>query len=177
MDKAHLPITESKLLLLYILESVGTLSNIELQRFCAQSAPIDYMELQLLLHELVQASLIDILPALGTSYQLTAKGAEALCLFKERIAYSRRERVDQASAQWKETIEIERQSEAHITAAPDGNFYVHMHLKSEELPYCDITVCVPSRKQAWAIQGNWKRKAIDLYALILTELSADSSQA
>ena len=166
--------TEQKLVTLYALDRLGPATALQLLRFMVENELMDYIALQLSAAELDEMGLLRKLPhALGALYAPSAKGYEALALFRGRIPHSRAGLIDGIAPVWKHRFREEKQVLADWERAPSGEYMAHLRLMESELPLLDVRVSLPTRELANRFCLRWPRAANELYAQLMRTLGED----
>ena len=171
MQRPQPPGAENKLMLLCVLDRMGALSNLDLQRFCVQNDIMGYMDLQLLLSELVAADAVAVLEDEGALYALTEAGRAILGQFAHRVPFSRLQALEEAAEVWRNIFIKEREAHAAIRREEDGSFTLEMTLREEGMLLCQVSLRLDTQEQAKHLQENWPARAADVYAAIVREMS------
>ncbi|MDD2648773.1 MAG: DUF4364 family protein [Eubacteriales bacterium] len=170
----RLPSAEQKLLLLYTLSELGASTDLQLLQFMVELGLMDYIELRLALCELVDSEQLKTKDhPLGTLYQITAKGREALELFEKRVRASSRELVTKNCAEWKTRFAREKSVVSELAPQPGGEYLVKIHLMEQDLPLMQLSISVPSRDMANAFLRRCDDKAESIYLYCMKTLGGD----
>lgn len=165
---------EHKLLILYTIRQLGSVTNLQLLQFMVDNRLMDYMTLQLALGEMVEAGQLSLLPhALGDLYQLTSQGEEALTMFVKRVPYSRRKAAREAAQAWKRRFELEQELLSHFDKREDGKFILTLSLLENNVPLMLIRLLLPAWNMADLFSRTWPRQAQSIYDQAIRTLSAD----
>ncbi|MBQ8537530.1 MAG: DUF4364 family protein [Clostridia bacterium] len=168
---------EHKLLILYTIKQLGSVTNLQLLQFMVDNQFMDYMTLQLALGEMLETGQLEMLPhALGALYQLTPQGKEALSMFVKRVPYSRRKAAQEAARAWKRRFELEQQLLSDFEKRPDGQFDLSLSLLENGSPQMLIHLVLPAWNMADCFARAWPKQAQAIYAHILQALG-DGYQA
>lgn len=167
-------LTEQKLVILYALEQLGSSTSLQLLRFLVETEQMDYIEMQLAIAELTEASLLRRMEhELGMLYALSEQGMQALAMFLSKIPMSRRRRIEEESRTWKQLFQQEKQVLGDFRQQESGEYMVRLRLLEQELQLLDLQLSVPSREQANLVLTNWPRQADAIYAQIMRMLGED----
>lgn len=162
---------EHKLLILYTIKQLGSVTNLQLLQFMVDNQFMDYVTLQLSLGEMLEAGQLEMLPhALGALYQLTPQGEEALSMFVKRVPYSRRKAAQEAALAWKSRFEMEQQLLSDFEKRPDGQFDLSLSLLENGAPQMLIHLVLPAWNMADCFARAWPKQAQTIYAHILRSL-------
>lgn len=165
---------EHKLLILYTIRQLGSVTNLQLLQFMVDNSLMDYMTLQLALGEMVESGQLALIPhALGDLYQLTPQGEESLSMFVKRVPYSRRKAAREAAVSWKRLFELEQQLLSHFDKREDGRFILSLSLLEDNAPLMLIRLLLPAWNMADLFARTWPRQAQGIYDYVLRTLGAD----
>lgn len=147
--KRRISDAENKLRLLYAVHVLGQVTETQLWPFVASLDLMDYIPMQLLLHELFTSGDLALgAEALSGLISLSAQGEDSLRLFKHRIMLSDREMMDSAAPAYRAQLEKRRQVRAVYESAREGDYHVLLSLTEGELPVLSIRVATASREYA-----------------------------
>lgn len=167
---------EHKLLILYTIEQLGSVTNLQLLQFMVDNQLMDYMTLQLSLGEMMDAGQLEIIPhALGALYRLTQSGQSALAMFGKRVPYSRRQAAAQAAVAWKRRFELEQQLLSDFKKQADGQYLLSLSLLEKDSPLLLLKMTLPAWNMADLFASRWAREGQRIYSHILQTLSRDYS--
>lgn len=160
-----------RLEVLYIVKTLGALEEAELERYCIENNLFSYMDLRIILSELVEESFLFALPGVGSqAYLLSSKGREGLEQFLTSVPYSLRERIDETGREWKMQIRKERQVFADFQE--HGRVcVVRLYLMDEGVLLMDLTIELPSKEQAAALCRRWREDTANTYQRVLAALA------
>lgn len=164
---------EDKLLILYTLQQLGPVTNLQLLQFMVDNQLMDYMTLQLALGDMLEAGQLEMIPhALGALYRLTPQGESALDLFVKRVPHSRRQAAAQAAQTWKGRFEMEKQVLADFKKREDGRYLLSLSLLEKDAPLLLIRLALPAWNMADCFARRWPSQAQAIYAHSIHCLSA-----
>ncbi len=171
------PDLENKLLILFAVDELGSLTSLQLLQFLAENDLMDYITMQLTLGELLAAGHIDTVPhALGTLYTLTAEGRESLTLFLRRLPHSIYSLVRDIVPRWKVRFQRETQMLADFHKREDGSYALRLRLMEKDAPLLDMTLSLPTRDAADRMSRRWPLAAPAFYGHLMQALGDDFSQ-
>jgi hypothetical protein len=163
--------TENKLLLLHAIDCLGGVTAHQLLLFMVENDAMGYIEVQLGLAELVDANLLKKQKhALGTLYELTAKGRDSLLMFCERVPHSRLVAIEESAAAFRRRFRLEKQMIADFEKIRDGAFCVSLRLIEKNESLMDIKINVPTQKIAQQFCDAWIAQASGVYSYIMYAL-------
>ena len=165
---------EHKLLILYTIEQLGSVTNLQLLQFMVDNQLMDYMTLQLSLGEMMEAGQLEMIPhALGALYRLTDSGQNALAMFVKRVPYSRRQAAAQAAVAWKRRFELEQQLLSDFKKQADGQYLLSLSLLEKDAPLLLMKLLLPAWNMADLFASRWAREGQRIYSHILQALSRE----
>ena len=147
--KRAVPDVENKLKLLYCVSALGQVTEVQLWPFVASLDLMEYIPMQLLLHELLSGGdLVRGEEALSGSVSLSLQGQETLRLFSQRILSSEREKIMQAAPLYRAEMEKRRQVQAVYELAKKDDYRVRLSLQEGELSTLLIRLQTHSQERA-----------------------------
>ena len=163
---------EHKLLILYTIEQLGSVTNLQLLQFMVDNQLMDYMTLQLSLGEMMEAGQLEVIPhALGALYRLTEAGQNALAMFVKRVPNSRRQAAAQAAVAWKRRFELEQQLLSDFKKLADGQYLLSLSLMEKDSPLLLLKLILPAWNMADLFASRWAQEGQRIYSHILQTLS------
>lgn len=169
---------ENKLRLLCCMEALGSVTQVQLWPFVARLDLMEYMPMQLLLHELIAEGELEAgTHALDDQLCLSDKGRETLRLFEGRVLPGDRERIRAAAPAYRTELLQRSQVRALYESAEPGSFRVLLELRETEIPTLSLRLFTTQRAlAAQAIQA-FPAKApallTELYALVAAASEPD----
>lgn len=158
---------ENKLRLLCCINALGAVTPAQLWPFVASLELMEYLSMQLLLHELLEGGdLEEGALALAQQLFLTQQGREALGLFGARIMDSDRRRIRAAAAPYRARLRHRAQVRAVYESAQAGEYRVLLSLREGELPLFSLRLSTPCRDIAARALGRFEEKASLLLAYV-----------
>lgn len=161
-----------KLIVLYMLEKVDfPLTNGQISEFVLDKGYTTYFKLQQTLSEMVDARFIrEETTHNRTLYHLTEEGASTLQFFGNKISSAIKNDIDAFLAEHKYELKNEVSARADYFRNNFGEFSVQCRVVENEVNLIDLTLTVPSEKEAQAIVNNWRQKSEEIYALLMKTL-------
>lgn len=161
------------MLLLYAIERLNAVTAQQLLLFMVENDFMDYISLQLLLAELVEAGLLlRRTHEVGALYSLARKGLDTLALFQSRLPQSRLSAIDSVAETWRLRFRREKQMLSEFTEK-DGEFLVRLRLLEWDADLLDMRFTLPTRRQAQLFCDAWIAQAPNIYAHIMYALGGD----
>ena len=166
-------LTEKKLLILYILKTLGfPATNLQLLRIAAEFKLMNYFELQEYLVELADYALIDLhTKPYGDVYTIMPSGVETLEHFYKRIRLSLRQQIDEYVAQNSDKMRSEKQIITRIKETSPNDYIAECMIIENDFPLLSIGINVPTISHAELILGNWGKNASEIYRFLVEKLS------
>lgn len=147
------------------------LSNSQISDFMLNKEYTTYFKLQQALSELADAGFIREEPVRNrTLYNLTEDGASAIELFRKNISHAIRQDVNDYLKEKKFELKNEVSVKASYYLNTNREYSVHCQVMENTLPLIDLTITVPSEKEAETISNNWYKKNQEIYAQIMASL-------
>lgn len=161
-----------KLIVLYMLEKVDfPLTNGQISEFVLDKGYTTYFKLQQTLSEMVDARFIrEETTHNRTLYHLTEEGASTLQFFGNKISSAIKNDIDAFLAEHRYELKNEVSARADYFPNNFGEFSVQCRVVENEVNLIDLTLTVPSEKEAQAIVNNWRQKSEEIYALLMKNL-------
>lgn len=161
-----------KLIVLYMLEKVDfPLTNGQISEFVLDKGYTTYFKLQQALSEMVEARFVhEEITHNRTLYHLTEEGASTLQFFGNKISPAIKGDIDAFLKEHKYELKNEVSARADYFPNNFGEFSVQCRVVENEVNLIDLTLTVPSEKEAQAIANNWRQKNEELYAYIMKSL-------
>ncbi len=166
------PLTLSKLIVLYMLgKAAFPLTKAQVGNFILEKEYTNYLTLQQVIAELIDADLIDAKSSRNrTLLAITDEGRETLSFFENRINDS----IKKDIGDFFSDNEMEMRNEVSILSdyykAVSGEYEAHMLAKEKGVKILEITLSVPDEDTASAICANWQNKNQDIYQYIIKQL-------
>lgn len=158
-------ITQNKLIILYLLDSIGiSLSEIQIFRIVSEKNWINYFDLKECIFELNQNDMLATHETLnGKYYSITDIGRTTLSFFKKELLTSLREEIDKFCEENRAELKFETSLFADYIRLSDDEYRVTLKVLENENTIFEIDMTVYSKSDAEKIIGNWRKKATDIY--------------
>lgn len=168
---------ENKLRLLCCVEALGTVTETQLWPFVAALALMDYMPMQLYLHELLSGGDLETgAHALKEQLFVSAQGRDTLRLFRHRVLPSDQEQIAGAAPAYRAKLLERSQVKAVYEMASPGDYRALLELRDGELPTLTIRIATQSRDLASRAIHAFPTKAAQLLTYLYGLIpSADAS--
>ena len=152
-----------KLIILYMLDKVDfPLTNSQISEFVLDKGYTDYFKLQQALSELADGGLILKESTHNrTLFHLTEDGKGTIHLFRDKISKPIQDDIDH----FLQTKQYDLKNEVSVKADYMKNAGEEYHE-----PLIDLTLSVPTEKEAAAIALNWQKKNQVVYAWLMSQL-------
>lgn len=171
MERRVIPEAETKLVILYTLNRLGPVTNMQLLQFMVEYDLMNYFDMQLCLSEMEeQGQLTQQVHPLGSLLLATEAGAYALDVFDHRIPLSRRELIDREAPAWHDRFRAEQQTPADSYTVSDGSMCIRLRLMEGEASLLDLLLKLPNDASLPFLQKRWQSAAQGIYATITGEL-------
>ncbi len=147
------------------------LTKAQVGNFILEKEYTNYLTLQQVIAELIDADLIDAKSSRNrTLLAITDEGRETLSFFENRINDS----IKKDIGDFFSDNEMEMRNEVSILSdyykAVSGEYEAHMLAKEKGVKILEITLSVPDEDTASAICANWQNKNQDIYQYIIKQL-------
>ena len=150
-----------KLIILYMLDKVDfPLTNSQISEFVLDKGYTDYFKLQQALSELADGGLILKESTHNrTLFHLTEDGKETIHLFQDKISKPIQDDIDHFL-----------QTKQYDLKNAREEYSVRCQVFENHEPLIDLTLSVPTEKEATAIALNWQKKNQVVYAWLMSQL-------
>ena len=150
-----------KLIILYMLDKVDfPLTNSQISEFVLDKGYTDYFKLQQALSELADGGLILKESTHNrTLFHLTEDGKGTIHLFRDKISKPIQDDIDH----FLQTKQYDLKNEGE-------EYSVRCQVFENHEPLIDLTLSVPTEKEAAAIALNWQKKNQVVYAWLMSQL-------
>ncbi len=166
-------LTLYKLIVLYMLDRVTfPLTNAQVSDFMLEREYTDYLTLQQVLNELVDARLILTETIRNrTHLAITPDGRETLDFFRNRIHYAIKKEIDTYFRENEFTLrnEVSVLGDYYYRAAT-GEYEAHLVAKEKGINLMDLKISVPTEEMASGICDNWQKKNQQIYKYLMVQL-------
>ena len=160
-----------KVLILYVASRVQYPVNCqEIYELCYQDECLSYFDVCTALPEMVASG---HLQQEGETYEITPKGREAGALTADSIAYTVRQRAENAVARFNRQIRRSSYVKTQVVPRDSGDYTVIMSLNDDAGNLMTMELTAPDQRQAIRLGRLFEGKAEIVYNLVMTELLDD----
>lgn len=140
----------------------------EVYELCYQDECLSYFDICTALPEMVESGHMALLE--DDRYQITEKGREAGKLTEDSIAFTVKQRAENAVSRFNRQLRRSSFVKSQILPRDNGNFSVVMTLDDELGNLMTLELTAPSQRQAIRLGRLFEKKAETIYSLTMTEL-------
>ena len=152
-----------KLIILYMLDKVDfPLTNSQISEFVLDKGYTDYFKLQQALSELADGGLI--------LKESTHNGKGTIHLFRDKISKPIQDDIDHFLQTKQYDLKNEVSVKADYMKNAGEEYSVRCQVFENHEPLIDLTLSVPTEKEAAAIALNWQKKNQVVYAWLMSQL-------
>ncbi len=161
-----------KLIILKMLEQAASpLSGSQISEFILGKEYTNYFTLQQILFELQKAGLIDLSSQPGTSlFRITEAGTNTLSYFEGKLS----DAILQDIRNYLKEKEVDIRNLLSVSAdyfpGAGSDLLVRCRVQERTCTLIELTLSVPSEREAEAVCANWKEKNQDIYAYLMKNL-------
>ena len=164
-----------KVLILFVTaRSNYPLSVQEVYELCYQDDCLSYFDICTAVPEMVKSGHLRELE--GEKYEITPKGRETGELTADSIAFTVKQRAENAVARFNRQIRRQSFIRTQIIPRESGDFSVMMSLDDEMGNLMTLELMAPDQRQAVRLGKLFEKKAEDLYNLTMMELLDDDEE-
>lgn len=172
MERKHIPETEHRLLLLYTLQKLGPVTNLQLLQAMSETDQMNYITMQLALSGMEEQQQITLRAhPLGSLIELTEEGKFLLTSFRRKIPASRRKAVDDHADEWKLRFQTEQMAPAASFRLPDGRMAAHLQLLDSAATLLDLLLYLPAGETLTLLSERWSRSVQGAYSAVFSTLA------
>ena len=165
-----------KVLILYVMSRVNYPVTVQqIYELCYQDDCLSYFDVCTAIPEMVTS--LHLNPVENDSYEITEKGKEAGALTQDSIAFSVRQRAENAVNKFNRQIRRSSFVKTQIIPRENGDFSVIMALDDEMGNLMTLELMAPNQRQAVRLGRLFEKKAETIYNLTMTELLDDEEEA
>ena len=155
-----------KVLILYVAaRSSYPLTMQETYELCYQDECLSYFDVCTAIPEMVKSGHLET--AEDEKYVITEKGREALALTQDSIAYTVRQRAENAVARFNRQIRRSSFVKTQIVPRESQDFSVIMSLDDEAGNLMTLELVAPDQRQALRLSRLFEKKAEDVYNITM----------
>ena len=163
-------LTLCKLMVLYLLKRMRTLTNAQISDFMLASGYADYFSLQKEFSELVESGLISqYVHNHSSHFQISEEGEVSLAALSSELTNSAREEMDAYLKENAGKLGREVAATADYYEFADG-FKVSLALSELGDEILRLSMSVPSEAAARKVCDNWAELGDEVYEMLLTKL-------
>jgi hypothetical protein len=147
----------------------------ELYEVCYQDECLSYFDICTAVPEMVKSGHLQ--NAEDDRYVITDKGRETCPLVEDSIAFTVKQRAENAVAKFNRQIRRSSFVKTQIVPRESGDFSVVMSLDDEMGNLMTLELMAPDQRQAVRLSRLFEQKAEEVYNLTMTELLDDEESA
>ena len=165
-----------KVLILYVMSRVNYPVTIQqIYELCYQDECLSYFDVCTAVPEMVNSLHLQLLE--NDCYAITEKGKADGALTQDSIAFSVRQKAENAVARFIRQIRRSSYVKTQILPRENGDFTVLMSLDDEMGNLMTLELMAPDQRQAVRLGRLFEKKAEVIYNLTMTELLDDENEA
>ena len=158
-----------KILILFVMaRSNYALNAQEIYELCYQDDCLSYFDVCTAIPEMVKSGHLEEME--GEKYQITAKGRETDELVGDSIAFTVKQRAENAVARSNRQIRRMSYIKTQVVSTEEGEHSVIMILNDDIGNLMKLELQAPDSRQAHRLSRLFEEKAENVYNLIMTEL-------
>ncbi len=169
-------IIENKIILLYCIDSFGTLvSKTLLSSFIINNEIMDYFSFCQFMSELTEDRFLEeVLVESESYYMVTKQGRESIKAFINFIPTKRMDLIKPKIDIQNEKIEREKEISANFKQKGPHNYYTSLQVTENDIQLIKLDLSVVTQEQAKKICRTWQKNAPQIYGKILKYLIEES---
>lgn len=165
-----------KVLILFVMARVNyPVDTQQIYELCYQDDCLSYFDVCTALPEMVTSG--HLKQAENECYEITEKGREDGATTENSIAYTVRQRAENAVARFNRKIRRSSFVKTQILPRENGDFSVIMSLDDEVGNLMTLELLAPNQRQAIRLSKLFEKKAEAVYNLTMAELLDDEDEA
>lgn len=158
-----------KVLILFVMARVGyPVNSQQIFELCYQDDCLSYFDVCTAIPQMVESGHLKQLE--GEVYEITDKGCETEALTRDSIAYTVKQRAENAVARYNRKLRRSGFVKTRIVPRERGDYTVIMSLDDEKGNLMTLELLAPDQRQAIRLGKLFESRAEELYNLTLTEL-------
>ena len=158
-----------KVLVLFVAQRANSpLTTQEIYELCYQDECLSYFDVCTAVPEMVATGHLKELD--GERYEITEKGRETATLTEDSIAYTVRQRAENAVTRFNRQIRRSSFVKTQVISREGGDFSVILSLDDETSNLMTLELMAPDQRQAVRLSRLFEKKAEDVYNLTMTAL-------
>jgi len=164
-----------KVLILYVASrSNYPMTEQEIYELCYQDDSLSYFDVYAAIPEMVRSGHLEVVD--GQRYVITDKGRADGELTADSIAYTVRQRAENAVARYNRQIRRSSYVKTQVIPREEGDVSVVMSLDDESGNLMTLELVAPDQRQAVRLSRLFEQKAENVYALVMAELLDDEEE-
>lgn len=164
-----------KFLILYVMARVNYPVNIQqLYELCYQDDCLSYFDVCTAVPEMVKSHHLKQVD--DECYEITEKGRSDGSMTEDSLAFSVRQRVDNAVARFNRQIRRSSFVKTQIIPRDTGDYSVIMSMDDEMSNLMTLELSAPDQRQAVRLAKLFEKKAEEVYNLTMAELLNDEDE-
>lgn len=165
-----------KVLILFVMSRVNYPVTIQqIYELCYQDECLSYFDVCTAVPEMVQSQHLKVVD--NDCYEITEKGKADGSLTQDSIAFSVRQRAENAVARFNRQIRRSSFVKAQVLPRENGDFSVILSLDDEMGNLMTLELMAPDQRQAVRLGRLFEKKAEIIYNLTMTELLDEEDEA
>ena len=165
-----------KILILFVMSRVSyPVTTGEIYELCYQDECLSYFDVCTAVPEMVNSLHLQLLE--NDCYAITEKGKADGALTQDSIAFTVRQKAENAVARFNRQIRRSSYVKTQILPRENGDFTVLMSLDDEMGNLMTLELMAPDQRQAVRLGRLFEKKAEVIYNLTMTELLDDENEA
>ncbi|MGM9659646.1 MAG: DUF4364 family protein [Faecousia sp.] len=164
-----------KVLILFVMARVGYPVNVQqIYELCFQDDCLSYFDVCTAIPEMVASSHLKEVE--NQCYEITDKGRETAKLVEDSIAFSVRQKAENAVDRFNRQVRRSSFVRTQVTKRESGDYSVLMSLDDEMGNLMTLELVAPDQRQAIRLSKLMEKKAEAVYNLTMTELLDDEEE-
>lgn len=165
-----------KVLILFVMSRVNYPVTIQqIYELCYQDECLSYFDVCTAVPEMVQSQHLKVVD--NDCYEITEKGKADGSLTQDSIAFSVRQRAENAVARFNRQIRRSSFVKTQVLPRENGDFSVILSLDDEMGNLMTLELMAPDQRQAVRLGRLFEKKAEIIYNLTMTELLDEEDEA
>ena len=150
------------------------LTTQEIYELCYQDECLSYFDVCTAVPEMVESGHLKELD--GERYEITDKGRETCALTEDSIAFTVRQRAENAVARFNRQIRRSSFVKTQVISREGGDYSVILSLDDETSNLMTLELMAPDQRQAVRLSRLFEKKAEDVYNLTMSVLLDGESE-
>lgn len=147
------------------------LTNGQISEFILEKGYTNYFKLQQAISEMMDADLIRKESVhKRTLYHLTPEGRKSIEYFHNKISPAIQSDIDSFLAEKNYDLKNDVAVKSDYYRNTNQEWSVHMRVLENQMPLIDLTITVPTEKEAETMSNNWSSYNQEVYADIMAKL-------